>query len=430
VTRPNIDITLGGGWSFVERRFDRVPLPDFSGFQYVEGTPFIRNDITEAYHRWEQCGGVTRVKPKGWMNPTPYDLHSKTIVRSRGSVTYGNEIIPESHRYGLISGQIHGNYTGFNDEYCYARALLHINPPEPEEMTNGAFISALGNLKASKVNLGIAYAERNRTMRMVGDTATKLVSALRALKRGQPKKAARILGVTPKRGETKVYKGQTRGKIVPEQWLALQYGWKPLLKDIYGAVSELKRRKPLDFRVTAIGKRNWKGPFGLSNEEETGIPFAVSGTLSCKAKVRIDAIPDEEFFVTLNRVGILNPLLVAWELVPFSFIVDWAWPIGDYLESLDSWIGWSNDSWTTKSWLTRAEMVVTGRSKSSPGSWISGNFTGTKNEVKLHRTVSQGRGLPHLPSLKNPASLTHMANGLSLLATAFASADDRWLKFR
>jgi hypothetical protein len=33
--------------------------------------------------------------------------------------------------------------------------------------------------------------------------------------------------------------------------------------------------------------------------------------------------------------GLLNPAAVAWELLPFSFVVDWFLPVGRYLEGLD-----------------------------------------------------------------------------------------------
>lgn len=42
---------------------------------------------------------------------------------------------------------------------------------------------------------------------------------------------------------------------------------------------------------------------------------------------------------TLQQLGVTNPLLLAWELVPYSFIADWFIPVGDYLQSLDRFLG-------------------------------------------------------------------------------------------
>ena len=40
-----------------------------------------------------------------------------------------------------------------------------------------------------------------------------------------------------------------------------------------------------------------------------------------------------------NRLGLLNPISVAWELVPFSFLIDWFVPVGNYLDSFTDFVG-------------------------------------------------------------------------------------------
>lgn len=41
----------------------------------------------------------------------------------------------------------------------------------------------------------------------------------------------------------------------------------------------------------------------------------------------------------LNGLGLLNPALLWWELLPYSFVVDWFLPVGDVLTSLTAGIG-------------------------------------------------------------------------------------------
>lgn len=43
----------------------------------------------------------------------------------------------------------------------------------------------------------------------------------------------------------------------------------------------------------------------------------------------------------LAQTGIDNPALLAWELLPYSFVVDWFLPVGNYLESLNAFSGFS-----------------------------------------------------------------------------------------
>jgi hypothetical protein len=40
-----------------------------------------------------------------------------------------------------------------------------------------------------------------------------------------------------------------------------------------------------------------------------------------------------------NQLGFLNPALVAWELVPFSFVVDWFVNVGAVISSMTDFMG-------------------------------------------------------------------------------------------
>jgi hypothetical protein len=322
---------------------------------------------------------------------------------------------------------IHGGFTGFNDEYCWAQAEPETDSVSSYDMKDQALIEALLQLKDQKVNLGIAFGERDATARMLGNTASRLARALMSLKKGRFKHAARELGVVPKNRDIRRYEGKTRGQIIPQEWLALQYGWKPLLSDVYGAYFELNKREVGDFRITVKGRKSFARNWSASGEE-TGIPYRVSGKGTDRYQCRIDAIPKNDFLVTLNRAGIFNPLQVAWELVPFSFVYDWFIPIGDYLSVLDAWVGYSKDNFICHSLIRKKEWAIGAGSKSylAPGSTYSAGFSGKKRTVLLERTVDTGTPLPSFPRPKNPASLAHMANGLSLLATALARDSDAW----
>lgn len=41
----------------------------------------------------------------------------------------------------------------------------------------------------------------------------------------------------------------------------------------------------------------------------------------------------------LSRIGLTNPAVLAWDVIPWSFVVNWVIPIGDWLESIDSTVG-------------------------------------------------------------------------------------------
>lgn len=43
----------------------------------------------------------------------------------------------------------------------------------------------------------------------------------------------------------------------------------------------------------------------------------------------------------LNRVGLINPVQVAWQLTPLSMFVDWWWNVSAFLGSYTDQVGWS-----------------------------------------------------------------------------------------
>lgn len=369
-----------------------------------------------ARHSRETVSGVSRRKLKGFLNPTAYTLESVRIEYPRGTCEYypgsGSKHSTGQFYKGIVGTSSSGGR--FNGNARHDAALTEASAKNDNGLRNAALIAVRNKLKSSSINLGVAFGERKATARLLGDTAIRLARSVRNLRRGEIRKAMNELGISSKRS-------QPRGSNVPQKWLELQYGWKPLLSDVYGAAEALEKRPKGDWRVTAKVTRSL---------EQTSLYTLTPGASSgfgggtCKASVmksvfaRIDALPQNEATISLASLGVTNPLIVAWELVPFSFVVDWALPIGNYLESLDALLGYGSAQYSS-SLLVKATWTDKGLSASG-GSWYNKNdYHGRKRLVYLAREVSSSVPLPSLPRFKDPRSLGHMANGLSLLATVF-----------
>jgi hypothetical protein len=262
------------------------------------------------------------------------------------------------------------------------------------------------------VNLGNAYGERKQLAHQLGDTATRLARAVRQLRRGEIRQAMRALGISAK-------KGKPRGSNWTDHWLALQYGWKPLLADIHGAADALSKRPKGDWIVTAKGTAFVKDRFTQT--------FTGPNSGSCVAEVltstmtRIDAVPQNEAIISLASLGILNPLEVAWEVTPFSFVVDWFLPIGDWLNGMDAMLGYTS-AYTSISSLQKMKWTGKGKSSSTTYQTFVNSYSESKSIVRLSRSASSGVPIPSMPPLKDGRSLGHMANGLALLSQAFGRA--------
>lgn len=402
MARPNWSLTLPGS----------IDLDRSNGAQ-VTNWPRVCIAITSE----ESVSGVQRKKPSGWMDPTPYTLTHRHVSWQQGSCYHQPFANPGNNGQwykGVVGTPSGGGRFNGNDHFNWAMAEADvINDWGTRER---ALIAVRNNLKSTDINLGVAFGERKQTARLIGDTAIRLAKSVRHLKRGEIRKSMDALGVSSKRA-------QPRGSNVPQKWLELQYGWKPLLSDVYGAAEALSKHPKDHWRVTAKAVKT-------NNDSRTNTISGNPGSSGfdasqCRVDVersvfaRIDALPQNEALISLASAGVTNPLLVAWELVPFSFVVDWFIPIGSYVESLDAMLGYES-GWYTSSLFVRAVWTDTGLTFVNPnGSCIINSFSGTKKLVYLDRDVSASVPLPSLPSLKDPVSLGHMANGLALLSQAF-----------
>jgi hypothetical protein len=345
-------------------------------------------------------------KPKGWVPPKPYSMTYRKYQRAQGICRYDRPFFNQWNQYEGCVGAGRFNSLNHFDELILEN-LIH-----DSSLKNLALQAARLKLKRTDVNLGVAYVERKATANLLGDTATRLAKSFRNLRSGRIRNAMNDLGISSKKSEP-------RGSNVPNQWLALQYGWKPFLSDVYGSCKALEREPNENWRVTA---KSTKQSLLVATKH---FPSNQSGDGRAESKrsnfTRIDALPGNELLGSLASLGITNPLLIAWELVPYSFVVDWVFPIGSWLESIDALLGYES-AYYSSSDLTRCDWEGVGTSETIPGNppqYIKNTYQESKRMVVLTRTVSDNVPLPTFPRIKDPSSLGHMANGLALLAGAF-----------
>jgi hypothetical protein len=283
----------------------------------------------------------------------------------------------------------------------------------------------LSRMSQQKVNVSQFIAERNQTANLVASTARRVAESMLSLRRGNI--GAAITHLTGSKRSRKGI-GRVAGGI-PEQWLALQYGWKPLLSDVYGSCEELARLttqvEPEVIHVSASVKTSLDFLNYPSGGDNDWFPAAKwqqeSGEIHGNG--HIYAGVGSSLVNGLSRTGLVNPVTLAWELLPWSFVVDWFLPVGPFLENSNAEDGLSfSRGWISQkisaSW--RASLAFS--SYSNPGTGWSGTIGGGSHEAVIfsyRRTALTGFPVASWPSFKDPFSSTHVANALSLLATAF-----------
>lgn len=161
------------------------------------------------------------------------------------------------------------------------------------------------DIKDAAVNLGVSLAEYRQTAQMFKKFGIGIHKAWKLFRGRLP----------------------TRSKITPcsiaAAELTASYGVEPLVSDLYDSMEVLLSRldKPIYRRFVSrayedrpIEEAGYQGRYHVSH----------------RAIAYVELEPDASDF-TLG-----NPLELAWEVVPFSFVVDWAIPVGDYLSALDA----------------------------------------------------------------------------------------------
>jgi hypothetical protein len=288
----------------------------------------------------------------------------------------------------------------------------------------------LDNIKDMKVNVVQAFAERQQTVDTVVNAMRSVAGALSNLKKGNFPGAAKALGLTkpPKRAARR-FKEEAKSNLsqaAANGWLSLQYGWGPLLQDVHGAAEILaqartgenrnavyvrtfgKRKKSLEFRqLQNNAVSDWTG-YDTTVRYTDGFYLVRYGVTYVRSSPPVQA---------LSKLGISNPALIAWELAPFSFVVDWFLPIGNWLGGLDATAGLSFHSgykttlYKVNQTASRSQLITSkdGRQTSSTTIQESREYT------RMTRTTLSGFPSAPAPRFKNPVSMSHLTSAMSLL---------------
>jgi len=126
-------------------------------------------------------------------------------------------------------------------------------------------------------------------------------------------------------------------KVATNLWLQWVYGVKPTLSTIYDTVQLFKDGGPKSgyLRVTESAKSVEKKKLG-ENLTGSGIPSTIIQTSS--KRCRFDLVYNLKPSVMNNLASLssLNPASIAWEMMPYSFVLDWFYDVGGYLRNIES----------------------------------------------------------------------------------------------
>lgn len=293
-------------------------------------------------------------------------------------------------------------------------------PDASHNFFSKAETGALNKMLDMKFNAAQAFAERKQTADLLVKSVNRFVTFAVLFRKGNFKEANKILRST---------RGAFTGRQLPtfpkkpitkdtfaNSWLEYSYGWRPLLNDIYGSAELLADtyediRQPCRVRGGNSESKSW-----VSRMTAEGLTGTARGKSKIRTTVNLEFDIGNDVAKTLAKTGITNPALLAWELLPYSFVIDWFIPIGNYLSAVNATTGlvFKRGSRTTV-----ASGEVSSSTVSDGSIYSTDPFPASAEWCEVIRIVYNTFPTPHLPSVSLGLNLNQVTSGLSLISQFF-----------
>lgn len=256
---------------------------------------------------------------------------------------------------------------------------------------------AFERLKAAvsdRASMGENIGQLGASARLVAEKAGIVLDALRRLRRFDVSAFSRWMDS----GFVK-----RNSKFAANLTLEINFAIKPSIDDIYSAINILQNPVKDSF-VRGRARVQW-----ASSQKSTGANkgYVVSGYVRAEYGA-IVGVTNPNLHLA-DTMGLINPVQIAWQLLPGSFLIDWFVPVEQFLGSATDFCGLT---------MLQSYSTVFG-SGHYYENWLAYGWQGHSTWCDIKRVP--GITLPSLAfrPLKNP-SLKRAANAVSLLVQAFS----------
>jgi hypothetical protein len=259
--------------------------------------------------------------------------------------------------------------------------------------------SALNNLASNSSNWGENLGQARKTIDEFSH----------AVERG-----GKILKVFKNKDFSSLFSGlknlRDAQKTAADLWLEYSYGWKPLASDIYELQQAVHGYLKAPAVVTAKGGGRssnevsflWAGKWQHHGSATSSHRTFLSGNLT-----------NPELHL-LNQAGLANPVSIAWELVPWSFALDWFIPVGQTLQACTAGLGLSDCTGFTSS-QTHDNLSIYHIVDYPDSGYVSNGGDYQEMGFSFHRQCHASLPLPRLYANPTPYRTERALNALALV---------------
>lgn len=356
--------------------------------------------VVDRFHLSEALSVEKDVLAGDFRSPNPHRLNTLRQYAMQGS--YKRLSVPDSD---LISGV----------DGC----LGYVPPLGPkgfEGVSGNTYNDAVSKLNErirGNIDLSVDLLQMGETRRMLKETKSLSAYVLR--------NPAHSLLATFR--EFKTLRGsKLSAKRAGSKWLEFQYGWKPSAQTIWdsanrlingGALRGLQRLR-VRSSTTDRGTVSW-----MVGENGYNVPVETDWTRTERVEFVVNYYFPASTLQKLAGFSSLNPASIAWELTPYSFVVDWFVDVGGYLRNLESALLYENSFQSgvvTKGVLHRSAGSIRS-SRVVSGDFVTVAASGGENRfASKDRMLLAHHPLPRAPSFKADLGSTRMFNAAALLS--------------
>lgn len=275
-----------------------------------------QNHVISRTYRSEAASTV----PVGgvYVNPTAYRAFFFFSSPSGGNYDY--QYGGSGRKYRFV-GEACTSRAGVDYTYGCNSSYPH-DPLIPYSLVQKCEAAALSQMKNGAYDWGQSLAESRQTGQMTLAALMALLKLLIDLRRGNYKFAIKNSGLRP----------WEISRVVAKGYVAGSWGILPMMSDIHANCRRLAGEIIPNARPNIRVAMKDPG-FGLPGSTP-GIASTITGKCERGVEVGINFSVKNQELYDLDRYGVIDPLTMAWNLVPMSFILDWVTGVKDFLEAL------------------------------------------------------------------------------------------------
>lgn len=303
------------------------PVPYSEAFETSYDSRVMTDVVTPKYHVKKARGEIISSpmsRNTVFSVAVPLDLQCSAVYR----MSQGHEMIRQI--YGQVAPSALGLGTASQPN------MVGSAPSVAVPSRDLLLAEVYGRMSSTPFNLMVTAGE-------LGETIDMFRSVLRAV---QGRMSARASGYLKRPGSVRLRTLRRFAEDIPGLWLHLRYGIRPFIGELNGLLKALQDQgKRSRERFVAYPKVAYEAssvalsPVTLDHEYfifQRKCTYRVMAT----ARAGVLAAARMEFLTLEDLLGMGNYVQAAWDLVPYSFVVDWFTNISDVLSA-----------WVPSAWL-------------------------------------------------------------------------------